>query len=349
MVAVPARGVSAFRACGWIGLAAASAVALAASSARDLSLAIEALLIGAAVVIFLALAVLTKAIRGRETLIYYHHEIAVLIGVACLAWLLGAPVLGHLDATALGLGAFLACGRVGCLLAGCCHGRPARRGVVYGAAHARAGLPGYLVGRRLVPVQAVEAGAVAALVLVGLLAVSTTPGEALGLYVTGYALVRFGLEELRGDPWRAYWHGLSEAQWTSLAVCAVMTVAAGLGALPGLAAHAGATVVLVMAGVALARRGTRDLLSPRHVRELASVLPEPAPGAPAVVVTSAGLRVSAGSTAGVRHYTISRPGTSFDRAQAERVAAIIGWLRRSSGQLRLVDGVAGTAHLLEES
>ena len=31
----------------------------------------------------------------------------------------------YLDATALGLGAFLACGRVGCTLAGCCHGRPA--------------------------------------------------------------------------------------------------------------------------------------------------------------------------------------------------------------------------------
>src|SRR3954451_8347313 len=94
------REVSSFQVCGLTGFAASCAVALGLCAARGLSLRDEALLIALAVAVFLGLAVATVAITGSETLIYYHHEIAVLAGVAGLAALLGAPVLAHLDATA---------------------------------------------------------------------------------------------------------------------------------------------------------------------------------------------------------------------------------------------------------
>ena len=45
--------------------------------------------------------------------------------------LLDAPVLSYLDVTVLSLGLFLAWGRLGCLMAGCCHGRPQNWGVRY--------------------------------------------------------------------------------------------------------------------------------------------------------------------------------------------------------------------------
>jgi hypothetical protein len=120
-----------------------------------------------AVLTFLALAMVTKIITGEENLIYYHHEIAVMVVAACLLNLLYQPVLPYLDITILGLGTFLAFGRVGCLMVGCCHGRPHGRGVCYRAEHAAAGFTPYLVGVRLFPIQAVESVWVFSIVVVG--------------------------------------------------------------------------------------------------------------------------------------------------------------------------------------
>lgn len=324
------RGVSAFRAWGVTGFAAAVAIAVGVCAARGLSVAVELTLITTAVVVFFGLALVTRAVTGRETLIYYHHEIAVLAAVAGVAALEGAPVLAHLDATALGLGAFLACGRIGCLLAGCCHGRPARRGITYGPAHADAGFPRYLVGRSLLPVQALEALVAAGLVLAGLTIVPATPGAAFDFYVTGYAIARFGLEELRGDPVRRYWRGLSEAQWTSLAVIAALTLASPW--------HAVVLAGLGAAAVALVLRPRGGLLHPRHVRELAQVLPAPDAG---VAATSLGLRVSAGAG----HYSLSRAGQPLEPEEAASVARVLVWLR-ARDHAEVVAGPAGVWHVL---
>ncbi len=335
-----AREVSAFRLCGLVGFSAACAVALGVSAVRGLSLATEAALIALSVAVFLALALATKALTGTEKLIYYHHEVAVLAAVAAAAALLGAPVLAHLDATALGLAAFLACGRMGCLLVGCCHGRRAQRGISYGKRHAAVGFPEYLVGVRLLPVQALEALAVVGLLVAGLIAASQTPGEALGVYVTGYALARFGLEELRGDVARRYWNGLSEAQWTSLGVVSAMTAAAAAGWLPGLSAHAAATAVLVLAALVALRWPTQDLLHPRHVSELAHLRPVARAGKPAVTTTALGLRISAGCTAGRRHYTMTRSGRALAEEEAAQLARVIVWLRGQQEPAQLVRGAA---------
>ena len=271
-VRLAGRDRSSFRVCGVVGFVAACGLASALAGARGLSLAVEGAIVVVAVLTFFALALATKVLSGRETLIYYHHEVAVLLASAATAALIGAPVLGHLDATALGLGAFLACGRVGCMLAGCCHGRPVARGIRYGRAHVAEGFPSHLAGVPLVPVQAIEAAAVALLVASGAIAVAggAAAGTGLAIYVSGYAVLRFGLELLRGDEARRRAAGLTEAQWTSLALLAVMA-GVSKGA-PELVALVGCVVVLLPLALVEAHRARGRLRSPRHVRELADAL-----------------------------------------------------------------------------
>jgi hypothetical protein len=340
------RELSPFRWCGLLGLAAACAVAIGTSAARGLSIPAEIALILTAILVFLALAIATRAVTGREALIYYHHEIAVLATVAAVAAALGLRVLPHLDATALGLGAFLSLGRLGCLLAGCCHGRPAPRGVRYGAAHVEHGFPGYLAGIVLLPVQAIEAVGVAGLVFGGALAVPHTPGAAFGFYVTGYAVLRFGLERLRGDPIRRYWRGLSEAQWTSLAVVAAMGALAAVGLIPGLPEHLLAAGALAVAALVTWGRPPRLMLDPRHVRELAVRLPGPRPGAPRLVATSLGVRVSAGVADDLSHFAVSRAECPLTREQAGELGRVLAWLAGARGEVRVIDGAAGVHHIL---
>jgi prolipoprotein diacylglyceryltransferase len=326
MPAVSWRGHSPFRVCGVTGLVAACVVALGLSAARGYSLWLETLVIACAVATFCGLALATKVVGGREQLIYYHHEIAVLAVTAGVVGVAGGPVLGHLDVTALGLGAFLVCGRVGCLTVGCCHGRPASHGIVYGPAHTP--VAGYLVGVRLVPVQAFEAAGVCALVIVG--AVS---GAGVGLYVSGYAVLRFGLERLRGDAGRRVWRGVSEAQWTSVAVAGAAAVF--LGGAHVMVAGALLVAALLIAGGALPAR--RGLLDPPHVHELARAV------AAESGTTSLGVLVSHGRAAGREHYTFS--GVR-DRGSALGVGRAIGWLAWRGGSAELVPGPAGVFHLL---
>ena len=265
-----------------------------------------------------------------------------------LAWALDAPVLLHLDATALGLGAFLAFGRIGCLHVGCCHGRPAARGAVYTSEHADLGFPRYLVGLRLVPVQAIEACGVLALVVAGsaVVAAGAAAGAGVALYVGGYALLRFPLELLRGDPGRRWWAGLSEAQWTSLALAAVLLGLGVGGVLPGPAwLHALPLVVLAcLAGLQVAGviGRPRGALDPRHVRELAEAV-RAAERRPAdVIPTSFGLRVSFGAEGGADHWSFSGPSPGTTRSLARAVL----WLRRPEADAELVSGPEGLLHLV---
>ena len=220
MIGPEVRGRPAFTLCGLVGtaLAVASGLALAATGGADLGVMVVVSAVACAA--FLALALAEKVLCGVERLVYYHHLAAVLGVAALVPWAFGEPVLPFLDAAAVGLGVFLACGRVGCLLAGCCHGRPAGRGVRYTAAHAAEGFPAHLVGVPLVPVQALEAAGVLAIAAsgAGLVTAGAEPGTALAWYLSGYAALRFGLELLRGDTPRPYLAGLSAAQWTSLAI-----------------------------------------------------------------------------------------------------------------------------------
>src|SRR6266536_430673 len=247
--------------------------------------------------------------------------------------LAGRPLLPYLDVTVLGVGLFLACGRVGCLMVGCCHGRPASWGVRYRDEHAAAGFPAYLVGVRLLPVQALESVWALAVSLAGagLVLAGAAPGVALEWYLVAYAAGRFFLELVRGDAGRVYLLGFSEAQWTSLASPLAVTLAGAAAALP--------------VRRRLAAVPSHRLLRPRHVREVAEALAAPAHGRPAVTTTSLGIRVSAGAG----RYALSSATGDMDEAAARVLARLIAQLRPQDGarDLTVAEGRWGVFHVLD--
>lgn len=363
---LPHRRVCSYHVCGVTGLVLAVLLGMSLVTRLGLSTRVLGGLVLTSVATFLALAMVTKILNGKENLIYYHHEIAILIVAALTLRLLGHPILPYLDVVILGVGLFLACGRVGCLMVGCCHGRPHPWGVAYRPQHAEAGFASELVGVRLFPVQAVESLFVFGVVLLdsALVVSGRPPGEALAIYVFAYGAARFFLEFARGDADRPYFKGFSEAQWTSLVLMAG-GVGAGLrGDLPldPLQVVATALVVLAMVGVTLKRRlhptPRYELLHPRHISEVAVALQGiaiPAPGSPAsgtarLIETSRGLRISGGRLAGaggpVDHYCLSCAGPPMGAATAAVAAGLILRLRRGEGSRELVRGPTGVFHLL---
>jgi hypothetical protein len=332
--------------------------------------------IGVAVLTFLGLSMITKIITGEEQLIYYHQEIAIMIMAAIFLKIINQPVLSYLDITILGIGTFLVCGRVGCFMGGCCHGRPNTWGVCYRRKHADAGFTHYFVGVRLFPIQAVESLWVFGVVLVGIVFIlgGRPPGEALAWYVITYDIGRFSFEFVRGDPDRPYRWGFSEAQWTSMILMCAVVWAELAGALPFHLWHVGATVglILTMIAVALHRHFRRtakyQLIHPRHVKEVAEVIglvTNPAterkafPGRSSqnsaramidVGRTSLGIQISVGKISRkerwIDHYALSSQNGTVTEEVARTLADLIIRLKRVSGSSELITGNRGVFHLL---
>src|SRR5437016_6011293 len=126
----------------------------------------------------LATPLAVKVLTGRDGFTFYRDVIPIFIAVTLTLRWLHQPLPPYLDVTIAGSALFLACGRIGCLTAGCCYGRPARRGVRYQTVHAEMGFPWHLVGVRLFPIQAVES--VWVLILAGFAAVLIIRHSAAG-------------------------------------------------------------------------------------------------------------------------------------------------------------------------
>ena len=360
------RSWSVFQVCGYAGLALASAMAMTLVVQQGLSPLIMAALIPSAMATFLAVAMVTKVIVGEERLIYYHHEIAVIAVAAVLLWGLGQPVLPYLDVTLLGVGAFLACGRVGCLMVGCCYGRPHAWGICYRDEHAAAGFAPHLVGVRLFPIQVVEVLWVVGVVMVGVTLVVSgqVPGEALAWYIIMYGFGRFCFEFVRGDPERPYRAGFSEAQWTSLLLMLIVIGAERGGILPFHAWHVAATaaLVLIILAVAVRRRLQKAsrhlLLHPHHIKEVAEAVRQvrrndEVQDPPAIIYsscTSLGVEISArkivGGTRNMDHYVLSSRNGTMNRETASTVMELILQLNRAYGSAELVVGNQGIFHLM---
>ncbi len=109
-----------------------------------------------------------------------------------------------------------AVGRIGCYCAGCCYGLPMDPpwGVYFRADSVAPH------GIAFFPVQLVESAL--NLILFGILFVYSRKPRAdrqiTGLYITGYGVIRFALEFLRGDGDRGMFWLLSTSQWISLAL-----------------------------------------------------------------------------------------------------------------------------------
>ncbi len=325
---------------------------------------------------FLGLAMLTKIITGEEHLIYYHHEIAIMFMTAIFLKMINQPALPYLDVTILGIGTFLFCGRMGCFMGGCCHGRPNKWGVCYQKEHADAGFTNYYVNVRLFPIQAVESLWVFGVVLVGIMLLESgrPSGEILAWYVITYDIGRFCFEFIRGDPARAYLWGFSEAQWTSVILMCAVVWAEVAGILVFHTWHIIATggIVLTMIAVVLIRqfRGTLKyrLFLPRHVKEIAESLqrishssagntasdefntnPKNIHNIP-VACTSLGLRISTQKMENdgnnIRHFAISSQKQMITERAARKLADLILKLRYPAGSGELIKGNRGVFHLL---
>ncbi len=156
--------------------------------------------------------------------VFYGGLIAA-VGVAF--WLVrryALPLWTTADLFAPGIALGHAVGRFGCLLAGCCYGRPTS--VAWAitfddpAAAANVGTP---IGVPLHPTQIYDAGAELAILAI-LLATEargrTFAGRTFWLYVLLYGVSRFAIEFYRGDP-RGTVLGLSTSQAVSLVVVPV--------------------------------------------------------------------------------------------------------------------------------
>lgn len=183
----------AYRATGVVGyhLALGLIVVNALVAGRPLAVALGvALVCGLS---FFAWALLRLWVTGTENIVQLEH-----VWVACAATggylvAIGQPVWPWFDLLAVALAVFLACGRVGCLLAGCCHGFPCGVGIVY----TRPTHP--LRGVRLFPLPVLEVLGLLVLAVIGQCLFTARPGTACLVIAAGYAVLRFGTEGLRGD------------------------------------------------------------------------------------------------------------------------------------------------------
>ncbi len=210
----------------------------------------------------------------------YHFQFAILSSASLLLWLVDEPILPYLDLLAISLAIAQIFGRLGCLMVGCCHGRPHRWGVRYGDVHLEAGYVNYLQGVRLLPVQLLESIWLLfiAIVAAKLVLSGAAPGEALSWYVIAYGAGRFTLEFLRADTIRLYFWGFSEAQWTALLFTASIVMLELWGILDFHLWHVAAplAIALTMLAIGLLRHFRKlerfELLHPYHLREFAEAV-----------------------------------------------------------------------------
>ena len=352
------RSRPAYAVCGAGGVVAGVSLAVGLSAARNLSLPVMATVAAAAVASLPALALARKLVSGEEQLVQYHHQAAVLLVAVGTLWVLRKPVLVYLDPTLVGLALCLGLGRIGCLLVGCCYGRPCRLGVRYSEQQGRIGFPTYLIGVRLFPVQALEAGWLLVIAGVGsaLLLTGARPGEAAAWFVLAYSGGRFAFEFLRGDVERPIYAGFSEAHWTALLVSSALVIAELTQHAAVARRHAALPALLVaaMACTALVRRVRavpRDrLLSPAHIRDIAQAVDSLAGQARNEDIeirrTAMGVRISRGDGNPGSHYTISSDDGAMSIGTARVLASLLLRLDDHAGPGRLLPAGGGVFHVL---
>ncbi len=350
-----------FRTCGLTGLALAICTALVLAVHLHLSLRIILLMALVGSLASYAVLIATIVVIGAERWVFYHHALATAsVMILCLL-ALNQPLLRYLDVAAVGLMVLLSCGRLGCFLVGCCHGRPADWGVSYGPEHVAAGFPQDLAGVQLIPVQAAEGLWVALVAAMGsrIIWTGTGPGASFSWCLIAYGGGRFLLELCRGDRDRELHWGLCEAQWTSLMLVALVAILQIAGWLPRsawqLALVCGWTVVAAAIFFRNSRRPlVQHLLRPDHVRELALAVDRVRAGnRVSVQHTSMGVRISGASFTGSKEqrcvYTVSTQGRELDARTAIVLARLMRRLRHSQDEIDVLAGQPGIFHLVVRS
>lgn len=353
------RGLSAFQLCSCLGLAIGVTINITLGARLHLPIKLSAGVALLGLLMIPIIAMVVKIVTGVEQLCFYHHVIGVLAAATILLWSLGQPLLPFLDLLILSAGAARAVGYFGCLRAGCCHGRPARWGVIYDDHYIHI-LPSSLLGVRLFPVQIVEA-----LYTIGIVAIGCTlivrqyePGIGLAWFIVTYCPARFIFECLRWPPNYYFKSGLSQHQWISVALVLLVVALEINGVLPFRFWHAVVLLPLLAATAALVierqtRSMTKELGHPEHIRELTAAMRSLSQlsgfGVP-IDCTSLGLQVSAGKiptdTGDIRHYTLSRRA-GLTAAAVELLASAIR--QTLSDRVEVLAGNNNVFHLLVHS
>jgi prolipoprotein diacylglyceryl transferase len=325
------------------------------------------LMTGVGAATFFLLAFAAKIITGEETIVYYHHEIAILIFCSLTLCLIHYPVLPYIDITLLGIGTFLAFGRIGCFNVGCCHGRTCEKGVSYSHAHVEEGFTFYYEGVSLFPVQLIESAFVFCIVITGsfLLFNHSAPGTVLILYTVIYGAFRFAIEFFRGDPERPYWQGLSEAQWTTLILVAFTLVLSFTGYLPFYNWHWIIFSILAIVSCYIIfiknRNNEYRLLNPRHIQEIATGLQYKSneknnsihseKSLIKIYETYEGLTISSGHQEYqdnfVQYYTLSgNQKLKLNTAVVSKIAKIIKLIEKHTVGFELIEKQNGIYHII---
>lgn len=291
-------------------------------------------------IVFLAVVRIARAIVGAERIVFYQVAATAVVAAGLLDIGFGEQPQRVVDVVTLGIGAFLVLGRIGCFAVACCHGRPARFGVVYGEAHVAVGFWPRWRGRRLWPTQLAESAVSLALVVVGLAVGWHRPGLPALIYIVGYASTRFALELVRGDWARPHRCGLSEAQWIAPATaiaCAIWR--------PHPVTVAAAAALAIAAALLIALRRRRELFAPAHLHELDRTCTAAA-HSQARSETSLGVAVSRYQMPDGRiDWVLSSSHPQWSSATASRLAALL-WptfdvvAARTPGVVHVIVGTA---------
>jgi hypothetical protein len=314
---VGARRVPAFRSLGIVGFHVALVTAVLAGMRTGTPLVTTLGLSAVAGLSFFAWGHLRRAVTGVERLVLVEYVWVALACVAAFLWASGVSGdsrTSTLDVFAVAVCPFLAFGRLGCLVVGCCHGVAAPVGVRYGPGHH---LPARLEHRRLLPVPLVESVALVGIGAVGLVVAGRPPGAATVWFLAAYAVLRFGLERLRGDHRPAVLRvPVAKAVCVAqLGVAVALSEAWLVPGPPGRATVVGAAAlgVALVAGLALSGSRADPLASPRHQddvwRIVSGFLHEVAPGSPvATAATPLGVIVGVSDAGdGWFHVSLSDP------------------------------------------
>lgn len=303
----------------------------------------------------LGFALAVRVLTGNERLVFYHYLLVGSFAALGSLWLAGAPLLPYFDIVACLVAVLTGFGRMGCLLAGCCHGRPWRHGVTYTAAHAADGFPSQLVGIRLLPVQAMESawGFVVAAVCSAAVLRAETPGTALALFGIAQPGGRFLLEFLRGDEREVELRGLTPAQWTAAAM--MLTTLALARPSASASASAWAWPWLLLAAIAglvaiatWARRHADALLAPSHLFEVidAAARARDMGAISYPQMTSRGLLITGGAADGSVHYTVSSARAPLSTSVMMRLARLVAHASGLDRDCIVIPGRQGIFHIV---
>ena len=324
----------------------------------NLSVGTTTILLFSSALLTWAYVKLTILITKKDAVVFFNYFLTLLTGAVLILRILNQPILVYMDIVILGAGLLFAFGRIGCFMAGCCYGKPNLIGIRYNKFHKKNGFPHALLSVRLMPIQLIESAWLFLITIICTALVFTTiiPGIALTSFLILLALGRFVFEFFRGDPYRPYMKGFSQAQWTSIGMMASVFILQVLGILPleWWQSFILASFLILLIALTLRTKNVSlcSLYSATHLHEIANVfevfkkgslIPASTRKAIYVKTTSQNIQLSENriplkDRTALHHITLSSLGDQLSPQRAEGLARyMMGWHKQQGIHALLPD------------